>query len=218
MGLPGAGKTTLSKHLAPRLNAVHFNADDVRANINRDLGFSEPDRIEHARRMGWLCDQVVKVGCFAIADFICPLTSEQISLSSPMLRAAGLTARIPTYFIRPYTHQHPTRQGRWRHWGFTVGNEMTERYRRRSRTITILDAIADPQLFGQHFRDHVTWAAWCVFLCALFVGLPLTSEQISLSSPMLRAAGKCFSRAASGHAAAAPSSVMNSRRFIQSPR
>jgi len=72
MGLPGAGKTTLSKHLAPRLNAVHFNADDVRANINKDLGFSEADRIEHARRMGWLCDQMVKVGGFAIADFICP--------------------------------------------------------------------------------------------------------------------------------------------------
>jgi len=72
MGLPGAGKTTLSKVLAPRLNAVHFNADDVRANVNKDLGFSESDRIEHARRMGWLCDQVVKVGGFAIADFICP--------------------------------------------------------------------------------------------------------------------------------------------------
>jgi len=72
MGLPGAGKTTLSKVLAPRLNAVHFNADAVRANVNKDLGFSEDDRIEHARRMGWLCDQVVNVGCFAIADFICP--------------------------------------------------------------------------------------------------------------------------------------------------
>jgi adenylylsulfate kinase len=72
MGLPGAGKTTLARQLAPRLNAVHYNADDVRANVNRDLGFSEPDRIEHARRMGWLCDQVVKAGCFAIADFICP--------------------------------------------------------------------------------------------------------------------------------------------------
>jgi adenylylsulfate kinase len=72
MGLPGAGKTTLSKVLAPRLNAVHFNADEVRANINKDLGFSEADRIEQARRMGWLCDQVVKVGGFAIADFICP--------------------------------------------------------------------------------------------------------------------------------------------------
>ena len=72
MGLPGAGKTTLSKVLAPRLNAVHFNADAVRANVNKDLGFSESDRIEQARRMGWLCDQVVQVGCFAIADFICP--------------------------------------------------------------------------------------------------------------------------------------------------
>jgi GTPase SAR1 family protein len=72
MGLPGAGKTTLVRHLAPRLNAVHYNADDVRANVNRDLGFSESDRVEHARRMGWLCDQVVKAGCFALADFICP--------------------------------------------------------------------------------------------------------------------------------------------------
>ena len=72
MGLPGAGKTTLAQVIAPRLNAVLFNADEVRANINKDLGFSEADRIEQARRMGWLCDQVVKTGGFAIADFICP--------------------------------------------------------------------------------------------------------------------------------------------------
>ena len=62
MGLPGAGKTTLAKVLAPRLNAVHFNADDVRREINKDLGFAPADRIEQARRMGWLCDQVVKTG------------------------------------------------------------------------------------------------------------------------------------------------------------
>jgi len=72
MGLPGAGKTTLATALARRLNAVHFNADAVRQEINKDLGFSEIDRLEHARRMGWLCDQVVKTGCFAVADFICP--------------------------------------------------------------------------------------------------------------------------------------------------
>jgi adenylylsulfate kinase len=72
MGLPGAGKTTLAKVLAQRLNAVHFNADAVRTHISKDLGFSEPDRIEHARRMGWLCDRVIEVGCYAIADFICP--------------------------------------------------------------------------------------------------------------------------------------------------
>ncbi|MFL6817477.1 MAG: adenylyl-sulfate kinase [Bradyrhizobium sp.] len=72
MGLPGAGKTTLAQALGPRVNAVVFNADEVRANVNKDLGFSEPDRIEQARRMGWLCDQVVRTGGFAIADFICP--------------------------------------------------------------------------------------------------------------------------------------------------
>ena len=79
MGLAGAGKTTLARQLAPRLNAVHYNADDVRANVNRDLGFSEADRVEHARRMGWLCDQVVKAGCFAIADFICPTPGARVA-------------------------------------------------------------------------------------------------------------------------------------------
>lgn len=72
MGLPGAGKTTLAEKLVVRLNAVHFNADAVRENVNRDLGFSEADRIEQARRMGWLCDQVTRTGNFAVADFVCP--------------------------------------------------------------------------------------------------------------------------------------------------
>lgn len=81
MGLPGAGKTSLSQVLAPRLNAVHFNADEVRAKINKDLGFSEADRIEHAIRMGWLCDQVVQVGGYAIADFICPTPAAREAFS-----------------------------------------------------------------------------------------------------------------------------------------
>lgn len=72
MGLPGAGKTALAQALVPRLSAVHFNADEVRSHVNRDLGFSADDRVEHARRMGWLCDQVVKAGGFAVADFVCP--------------------------------------------------------------------------------------------------------------------------------------------------
>ena len=49
-GLPGSGKTTLAKALKDRLRAVHWNADDVRANINKDLKFSEADRIEQIGR------------------------------------------------------------------------------------------------------------------------------------------------------------------------
>jgi cytidyltransferase-like protein len=72
MGLPGAGKTTLASTLAPLLNAVVFNADAVRAHLSQDLGFSLQDRIEHARRMGWMCDRVVEAGGTVIADFVCP--------------------------------------------------------------------------------------------------------------------------------------------------
>jgi cytidyltransferase-like protein len=72
MGLPGAGKTTLATVLAPLLNAVVFNADAVRANLSRDLGFTHKDRVEHARRMGWICDRIAEAGGTVIADFICP--------------------------------------------------------------------------------------------------------------------------------------------------
>src|ERR1700733_5742956 len=75
MGLPGAGKTSLARQLAPMLNAVIFNNDEVRANINRDLGFSMEDRIEQARRMGWLCDRVAESGGIAMAIFF-SLTAE----------------------------------------------------------------------------------------------------------------------------------------------
>ncbi len=72
MGLPSAGKTTLATALAPLLNAIVFNADAVRANLSRDLGFSHEDRVEHSRRMGWLCDRVLEAGGTVIADFVCP--------------------------------------------------------------------------------------------------------------------------------------------------
>jgi adenylylsulfate kinase len=71
-GLPGAGKTTLANALAPKIGAVLFNADEVRKNINNDLGFSIKDRMTQASRMSWLCDQVCKAGYFSIADFVCP--------------------------------------------------------------------------------------------------------------------------------------------------
>jgi hypothetical protein len=85
MGLPGAGKTTLSRVLARRIAAVHFESDAVRANVNRDLGFSLDDRIEQARRMGWLCDQVVAAGTHAIADFICPTEATRAAFGAEAL-------------------------------------------------------------------------------------------------------------------------------------
>ena len=46
-------------------------------------------------------------------------------------------------------------------------------------TTTILDAVNDAALFKQHFKDPKSWAAWRVFLSALF-GLPLDNAQREL--------------------------------------
>jgi hypothetical protein len=48
-------------------------------------------------------------------------------------------------------------------------------------TVSIFDAILDPNLFGLHFKDEKTWSAWRAFLAVMF-GLPLTAEQLQLFS------------------------------------
>lgn len=72
MGLPGAGKTTLAEQLQKKLKCVWFNADEVRNHINRDLGFTDANRIEQATRMSRLCDIVLRADRYVIADFVCP--------------------------------------------------------------------------------------------------------------------------------------------------
>lgn len=72
IGLPGSGKTTLAKELASRINAIHLNADEVRADLNKDLGFSVEDRIEQARRMGALSRLLSNQGHHVVVDFVNP--------------------------------------------------------------------------------------------------------------------------------------------------
>jgi hypothetical protein len=105
MGLPGAGKTTLATALAPLINAVVFKADAVRANLSRDLGFSRADRIEHARRMGWMCDRVVEAGGTVIADFICPTQETRAAFGNAFtiwsIVSRPAASRTPTGSSRP---------------------------------------------------------------------------------------------------------------------
>ena len=70
MGLPGSGKTTLAKILKEKLNADHFNADEVRAKFD-DWDFTETGRIRQSKRMRELAD--LSDSQFVIADFVAPL-------------------------------------------------------------------------------------------------------------------------------------------------
>lgn len=71
-GLPGSGKTELARELSDRLPAIVFNADEVRGELNKDLGFSKEDRIEQARRMGALARIADNQDFIVICDFVNP--------------------------------------------------------------------------------------------------------------------------------------------------
>ena len=72
IGLPGAGKTVLAKEICRRTDAIHLNADEVRADLNSDLGFSIEDRIEQARRLGALSRLLSNQGKLVVVDFVNP--------------------------------------------------------------------------------------------------------------------------------------------------
>jgi Adenylylsulphate kinase len=151
MGLPGAGKTTLAKTLAPLLNAVAFNGDDVRAHISYDLGFSHDDRIEHARRMGWLCNRVVEAGGAVIADFICPTPETRAAFGDAFVIwvdriKEGRFADTNGLFVPPaHYDERVTADGTPRYWA--------ERIRDRLRPIPADGLKAVP-------ASHVRQEAW----------------------------------------------------------
>ena len=70
MGLPGSGKTTLAKLLAPMFNAVWLNADQVRKQSD-DWDFSEEGRKRQALRMWTLAEEAIDRNRVVVADFIC---------------------------------------------------------------------------------------------------------------------------------------------------
>ena len=83
IGLPGSGKSTFAKELADRINGIHLNADEVRAELNKDLGFTAEDRIEQARRMGALSRLLAKQGHNVVVDFINPTAETRASFGNP---------------------------------------------------------------------------------------------------------------------------------------
>jgi len=84
IGLPGSGKTELAKALKERINAIHLNADEVRATVNSDLGFTPEDRIEQARRMGEMARLIANQGVApVIVDFVCPTYLTRSAFGKP---------------------------------------------------------------------------------------------------------------------------------------
>ena len=81
-GLPGAGKSTIANLVEAGLHArgVHtimLDGDNVRHGLNRDLGFTESDRVENIRRIGEVAKLMTEAGLIVLCSFISPFRAER---------------------------------------------------------------------------------------------------------------------------------------------
>lgn len=81
-GISGAGKSTIANHVERALHArgVHtylLDGDNVRQGLNRDLGFTEADRVENLRRVSEVARLMTDAGLVVLVSFISPYRAER---------------------------------------------------------------------------------------------------------------------------------------------
>ncbi|WP_313642624.1 sulfate adenylyltransferase subunit CysN [Stenotrophomonas sp.] len=81
-GLSGAGKSTVANQVEKRLHAqgVHtflLDGDNVRHGLNRDLGFTDEDRVENIRRVAEVARLMADAGLVVLVSFISPFRAER---------------------------------------------------------------------------------------------------------------------------------------------
>ena len=81
-GLSGAGKSTIANLVEKKLHALGrhtflLDGDNVRHGLNKDLGFTDADRIENVRRVGEVARLMADAGLIVITAFISPFRAER---------------------------------------------------------------------------------------------------------------------------------------------
>jgi bifunctional enzyme CysN/CysC len=81
-GLSGSGKSTIANLVEKQLHALGrhtylLDGDNVRHGLNKDLGFTDADRVENIRRIGEVSRLMVDAGLIVLTSFISPFRSER---------------------------------------------------------------------------------------------------------------------------------------------
>jgi bifunctional enzyme CysN/CysC len=100
-GLSGAGKSTLANRLAQRLHAAGraayvLDGDNLRHGLNRDLGFTDADRVENIRRVAEVARLMADAGLIVITAFISPFRSERAMARSRLEGVAFIEVHLDT--------------------------------------------------------------------------------------------------------------------------
>jgi len=82
-GLSGSGKSTIADDLEKKLyelgkHTMLLDGDNVRHGLNRDLGFTDQDRVENIRRIAEVSKLMVSSGLITIVSFISPFRAERL--------------------------------------------------------------------------------------------------------------------------------------------
>ena len=86
-GLSGSGKSTIANLVEKKLHALGhhtflLDGDNVRHGLNKDLGFTEADRIENIRRVGEVAKLMTDAGLIVLTAFISPFRAERAMVRS----------------------------------------------------------------------------------------------------------------------------------------
>ena len=81
-GLSGSGKSTIANEVEKTLNLLNrhtflLDGDNIRHGLNKDLGFTETDRIENIRRVGEVAKLMTDAGLIVLTAFISPFRAER---------------------------------------------------------------------------------------------------------------------------------------------
>lgn len=100
-GRPGAGKSTIANLVERRLHALGrhtflLDGDNLRQGLNRDLGFTDADRVENIRRAGEVARLLTDAGLIVLAAFISPFRSERRMVRERFLAGEFIEVFIDT--------------------------------------------------------------------------------------------------------------------------
>jgi bifunctional enzyme CysN/CysC len=100
-GLSGAGKSTIANLVEKKLSALGrhtflLDGDNVRHGLNKDLGFTESDRIENIRRVGEVARLMTDAGLIVLTAFISPFRAERAMVKAMMAEGEFLEIFVDT--------------------------------------------------------------------------------------------------------------------------
>ena len=101
-GLSGSGKSTLANEIEKRffskgMHTMELDGDNIRLGLNKNLGFTEADRIENIRRIAEVCKLMNDAGLIVITSFVSPYRRDRVRVKE----IVGYDSFIEVYVSTP---------------------------------------------------------------------------------------------------------------------